>query len=120
MARRILVADDEEPVREILLDTLDMFGYDVLLAEHGEEALRVFQQEKVDLILADINMPHMDGLELMTAIRDLNPEVPIVLITGYDISSLQGKAAVENADGLITKPFDIMELKDLLKKLLGT
>lgn len=120
MAWRILVADDEESVRQLLMDTLKLFGYDVLLAEHGEEALRLFQQEKVDLVLADIRMPHMDGLELMTAIRGLNPRIPIVLLTGYDISSRQGQAAVESADGLIVKPFNIVELRDLLNKLLGT
>ena len=120
MAWKILVADDEEAVRDLLMDTLDMFGYDVLLAEDGEGALRRFQQEKADLVLADINMPNMDGFELMRAIRDVDPGIPIVLITGYDISSRQGQAAVQNADGLITKPFNIMELKDLLDRLLGT
>ena len=120
MARSILVVDDEKSVRDLLVDTLHLFGYSVLLAEHGEEALRVFQQQRPDLILADINMPCMNGIELMMAVRDLDAMIPIVLITGYDMSNEQVKTAAEKANGLLKKPFNLMQLKDLLDKLLGT
>ena len=80
---KILVVDDESIVRESLHDWLDSVGYKVVTAESGEEALRIIKQKKIKIMLADLIMPGMNGIELMKKAREIVPSISTVIITAH-------------------------------------
>src|SRR5580700_5110371 len=108
-ASRILVVDDEPQLRRALRSTLSALGFVVADAETGEAALERVRQEKFDLILLDINMPGLSGLETCRAVRSRS-EVGIIMLTVRDRSVDKIEALDAGADGYITKPFDVNEL----------
>lgn len=109
----ILVVDDEEEVREILAETLVDFGYQVITAASGEEALPVLRRERtVSLVITDVRMPGMSGLELAERIREGWPDVKIVLISGYFLPQ-----AVPQR--FLKKPFHMKELATIVRAELG-
>ena len=114
----LLVVDDEILIRDLLYDFFSGQGWSIAVAENGEKALEILKNRKVDLILSDIKMPEMDGLALAARVRETNPKIPVVLMTGYPsidtaIAALRGKAA-----DYIVKPFNIHQLyKTLDEKL---
>ena len=81
--RRILVVDDQESMRTLLRDMLEVIGHEVTLADGGEQALSALQQSHFDLVLSDLNMPGMDGTALLKAIKSTYTGIPVVIITGY-------------------------------------
>jgi len=108
--RRILVVDDEPGIVSIARQTLEAFGYQVETATDGVEALELYREGggEVDLILTDLMMPRMDGAALIEAIRKLDPEVPIVAVSGRGSEALQAGAAggeVAGAHRFIPKPY---------------
>ncbi len=110
---RILVVDDEEEVREILAETLEEFGYAVLTAASGEEALPVLARDGgVALVITDVRMPGMSGLDLAAEVRQRWPAVKVVLISGYFLP--QGPP-----QRFLKKPFHMKELVSLLRSELG-
>src|SRR5207244_2196000 len=80
---KVLVVDDERKMRRLLQILLERMGIDSVAAESGEEALRCFQAEKIDLILTDLKMPGMTGLELLAKLRELDADVPVILLTAF-------------------------------------
>ena len=110
MAEKILVVDDEPGVRGFLRDLLAEEGYEVVLASDGEEALGLAELENPEVILLDINMPGIDGIEVCKRLkaREETRYIPIIIITALDDRGFQ--AYLEGADDFITKPFDSMEL----------
>jgi DNA-binding response OmpR family regulator len=109
-APRILIAEDDPHILEGLVDTLDSEGYAPLPVKNGRQALKLFNREPVDLVLLDIMMPEVDGLEVCRQIRAMNPRVPIIMLTakGEEIDKVVGLKM--GADDYITKPFGIHEL----------
>src|SRR5574340_317577 len=83
MSRRILVVDDEQNMRVALFEALSRNGYEVLVAESGRMALEMMRKGAPDLVISDIKMPAMDGIELLHHIKAGWPELPVVIITGY-------------------------------------
>ncbi|MEJ2096711.1 MAG: response regulator [Deltaproteobacteria bacterium] len=79
----ILLVDDEEDIRAVLDMTLSDMGYHVLTAENGEAALALFIDKKPELVLTDIKMPTMDGIELLKRIKRENPDAEVIMITGH-------------------------------------
>lgn len=77
----ILVAEDESLVREMLEDALQNDGYTVLTAEDGQQAQRILDKQRVDLVVTDLIMPERDGLELLIMVRDTYPKIPVIVIT---------------------------------------
>ena len=106
---RILVVDDEPELRRALRSTLSALGFVVADAERGDTALARIRQEKFDLILLDINMPGLSGLETCRAIR-ARCEVSILMLTVRDRPEDKIEALDAGADGYVTKPFDVNEL----------
>jgi two-component system KDP operon response regulator KdpE len=106
---RILVVDDERQMRRALRSTLSALGFVVADAESGEAALEKLREEKFDLILLDINMPGLSGLETCRAIRSRS-DVSIIMLTVRDRSLDKIEALDAGADGYVTKPFDVNEL----------
>ena len=110
---RILVVDDEEEVREILAETLEDFGYAVLTAASGEEALPVLAGNGgVAMVITDVRMPGMSGLELADEIRRRWPKVKVVLISGYFLP--QGEP-----QRFLKKPFHLKDLTSMVRSELG-
>ena len=115
---RILVVDDDEPTRELLRDYLSDAGYDVVVAADGRQACRALNAFRVDLVVTDLEMPVMDGLELIRWLRGAGPSCPIVLVTGRTDRELQlcrfGRRAGFEC---MTKPIDLEELGRTIQRL---
>ncbi|EQB62437.1 MAG: Two component, sigma54 specific, transcriptional regulator, Fis family [candidate division Zixibacteria bacterium RBG-1] len=114
--KTILVVDDEKSVRESLNKVLSKEGYRVLEAESGEEALSVCRKEFVNLVLTDLKMPEMDGLELLKALKLLQPDVAVVMMTAYGTIEKAVESMKEGASDFILKPFKRFELEKSLSK----
>jgi DNA-binding response OmpR family regulator len=116
MARTILVVDDETTLRETLVDALEAEGFRVVAAADGREALAVFRAERPDLILLDVMLPELSGVEVCRIIR-AESSVPIVMLTAKD-SELDKVVGLElGADDYVTKPFSIRELSARIRAL---
>jgi two-component system response regulator AtoC len=116
----ILVVDDEEIVRESLLDWLREDGYHVEAAEDGFNALEKFKDRSWDIALVDLKMPAMDGLELMQKIKELTPETQVVIITAYATVNTAVQAIKIGAYDYLVKPFNPEELSLLIKRLVDS
>ena len=80
---RVLVVDDERKMRRVLQIMLEQMGLESLAADNGEQAVELFDGEKIDLVLTDLKMPGMTGIELIERIRTLDPDVPVIVLTAY-------------------------------------
>ena len=115
---RILIIDDEPGVREILADVLTGLGHTVATCADGSSGFARFQKERFDLVITDLSMPGMSGLELARKIKAKRPKTPVILITGWgDRADTQGARANE-ADWLLTKPFDLDTVRGALRAVL--
>ncbi|MDD5087980.1 MAG: response regulator [bacterium] len=117
---RVLVVDDEQFMVHTLAKILDLLGYDVLCAFGGREAYRVCLEQSVDLVITDLHMPDMSGLELLTSLKAHNPALPVILITGYGVEKVRESAGKWHADGFLGKPFTVNELKQLIEQTLAS
>lgn len=114
----ILIVDDEQVVRESLTHWFEEDNYNVCSAESGEVALKKFESNKFDLILLDMKMPGMSGLELLVKIKENDPDVIVILITAFASVSSAIKALKDGAYDYITKPIDPDELSHIVEKAL--
>ncbi|MFZ7126848.1 MAG: sigma-54-dependent transcriptional regulator [Desulfobacterales bacterium] len=118
MAHRILTVDDDRGHRSMLQAVLSAAGYEVVLAAGGKEAVAAVEREPFDIILMDIRMRSMDGLEALRRIKPLAPDTPVVLMTAYASVRTAVEALRNGAEDYLTKPLDIDELKVVLEKVL--
>ena len=116
VAQTILIVDDEAIIRDLCARTLK--DYQVLHAENGQEALQILDQQPVDLILADIMMPVMNGLELLQRVKEKDPEQLLIVMTGYSDKDIILKALKNHADDFIQKPINLLQLKTAIAKAL--
>jgi two-component system, OmpR family, KDP operon response regulator KdpE len=107
--KRILVVDDERQIIRMLRASLQSSGYEVLTANNGVEGLERFESGRPDLIITDLAMPEMNGLELTQAVRRLD-QTPIIVLSVRDTDVMKVKALDEGADDYLTKPFSMPEL----------
>jgi len=98
----------------------ELLGFEVFYAEDGIEALHVFRKhhQEIASVLLDITMPLMDGMEVMHKMRDIDPHVPIILVSGYSEIEVALLADEEHPDGFVQKPFRIQSLKNVLLQVL--
>jgi putative two-component system response regulator len=108
---RILVIDDEQIVRDLMIEILADGGHETLGAATAREGLARLEDESVDLVVSDIVMPGLSGLELLEAVRLLRPSLPVILVTGAGTYTNLTGALERGADGLVTKPFSHDELR---------
>lgn len=113
----VLVVDDEKPLRDFVRRNLEVRGYKVLMASNGLEALALFKNQNVELVIMDIMMPHMDGLEAMRRIRQ-DSHVPIIILTAMGEETDKVRAFDLGADDYLTKPFGVGELLGRVKAVL--
>lgn len=115
---KILIVDDEQNIRELLKSILSDVG-EVYEAENGKQGLYIFNRETPDIVLLDIMLPDISGIELLQEIREKNKEVPVVMITAYEtIKSVIDIMSI-NISGYITKPFIIKEVREKIKEILS-
>ncbi|MCF4006761.1 response regulator transcription factor [Corynebacterium uropygiale] len=115
---KVLVVDDEQAVRESLRRSLSFNGYEVELAEDGVEALKVISQQQPDLIILDVMMPKMDGLEVCRTLRSTGYDRPILILTAKDGVSERVAGLDAGADDYLPKPFALEELLARVRSLL--
>ena len=114
---RILVVDDEPQLTRVLRTGLKSRGYDVLAAEDGQSGFKLFQEWKPDLVITDLAMPNMDGLELCRRLRAIS-QVPIIILSAKGEERIKVEALDIGADDFVTKPFGIDELLARLRAAL--
>ena len=107
---KILVVDDEDSVRDLLSDAVRVAGYDSAAAADGSEAIRWLQKHKADLIILDINLPKMDGFEVLEQIRSQGIDTPVILLTARAERTDVTHGLRSGADDYLTKPFSLEEL----------
>jgi two-component system, OmpR family, response regulator MprA len=115
---RILVVDDDRAVRDSLRRALTLAGYEVQVAEDGEQALELVVQDVPDALVLDVGMPGIDGLEVCRRVRRLGNRVPILMLTARDAVADRIDGLDVGADDYMVKPFDVGELKARLRALL--
>ena len=108
---RVMVVDDEENIREVLSNYLESMNYEVDTTEDGQEALNKYQKGDFDLIISDLLMPNIDGLELLKRIREIDKDVIFLMITGYPSIETAVDAIKKGAYDYITKPFHMEDVK---------
>jgi len=120
--RKILVADDEPSIREILSIQLARMGFEVVTAEDGVEALAAYEAEKPDLVLMDVMMPRLNGLNACQQIRALEKKsgrrVPVLFLTARDSTHDKTSAALSGGDEFISKPVSLQELRERVEAAL--
>ncbi|MCL6447744.1 MAG: response regulator [Armatimonadetes bacterium] len=116
---RVLVIDDEEGMCWALEKALEEEGHQVFTATCGLAGLAVFKAQEIDLVLCDIKMPDISGLEVLEQIRKKNPYVPVVIMTGYSSLPIALEAIKKGANSYLTKPFHIIQLKELVQKTIN-
>jgi DNA-binding NtrC family response regulator len=115
---RILVVDDEEHVRILFSRVLQKEGYEVECASSGSEAIEKLAKSSFDLVVTDLKMNGLDGLDIVRKGKTVNQKVPFILISGYGTAQTAGTAAREGADMFLMKPIDITELKAAVREAL--
>ncbi|MGZ6292573.1 MAG: sigma-54-dependent transcriptional regulator [Syntrophales bacterium] len=116
--KRVLVVDDEEAIRELLTDYLNKFGYEVVCAANGREAMQKYVKGHFDIVLSDFVMSPMNGLELLAEIRKIDPDAIFIMITGYPSIDSAMEAMKKGAKDYITKPFNIDEIRLKMERVL--
>ena len=118
MPKTFLVVDDSASMRQLVSFTIKDAGFDVLVAENGKDALGKLGGTKVDMVITDLNMPEMDGIELIKKLRSM-PDYkfsPIIMLTTESQESKKQEGKQAGASGWIVKPFQPEQLLDVVKK----
>jgi len=115
---QILIVDNERSMREFLAIVLKKEGYPCATAEDGESALKLLEQDHFDLVLSDIKMPKLDGIELLKALKTSSPETAVVMMTAFASTETAIEAMKEGAYDYLTKPFQIDEVKIIIQNVL--
>ena len=108
---KVLVVDDEPAAVELLVEFLSSKGYEVLTATNGEEALQRVKEDRPHLVLLDIRMPKMDGMEVLRRIREIDPEMGVIMVTAVNEEDVGRKALEMGAFDYIVKPLDLKYLE---------
>ncbi len=116
---QILIVDDNPHMTSLLAETLEFFEYKGIPARDGEDALHKLKEDSFDMVITDLRMPRMGGMDLLRTIKDKFPDLPVVVITGFGSDSSKIDAFSAQADDFLSKPFKVDEIQDLLRKHLG-
>lgn len=114
----VLIADDETDVRQLQIDYLQHVGFQIIEASNGELAWQLYKKHSPDIVVTDVRMPIMNGIQLLKAIREENKDFPVIVITGYAVEE-----AIEverlGASKIIVKPFKLTDLLDAVNEALN-
>ncbi|TKJ36833.1 hypothetical protein CEE37_14705 [candidate division LCP-89 bacterium B3_LCP] len=118
MSRKVLIVDDDPSIRTLLDDYLIELDFEILHATDGREGWALYRQHSPDLVIADIFMPEMNGLELTEKIKDSDDPPPVMLISGVPLNQTEIEMQQERADGFLEKPYMFWQMKEMINKLL--
>ncbi|PKK81947.1 MAG: hypothetical protein CVT49_16235 [candidate division Zixibacteria bacterium HGW-Zixibacteria-1] len=118
MAKKILIVDDNPNMSSLLVEMLEVFQYDALRATDGHDALQRVDKEDIAMVITDMRMPKMSGLELLKALKEKRPQMPVVIISGYSVDDVDSDIVSAKADGFLNKPFMMSDIEKLLSDLL--
>lgn len=113
-----MVVDNEPEILNVLQDVLNLLGYSPLVVKNAKDAISAFQNEKFSLVITDMVMPDINGLELLEEFKKIDPKIPVIIITGFGSQVIE-EALKAGAAGYIEKPFKIDDIKNILKETLG-
>ena len=119
MEKTILIVDDELYILDSMKRMLSAFHYNILTASSGSEALDTLASNDVDLIIVDIRMPEIDGKKIFTRVHEIEPDIPVIIITGLDIEDGKAFAEKHGAYGFLAKPVELETLKPLVDGVFG-
>ena len=119
MGLKVLVVDDEEDVVEVIQDRLEAYGFTVVTAGNGVEALKMLSMEKFDGVFLDVKMPEMGGIEALEEIRRRDRKIPVIIITSSSTREAAIEAIAKGANEYVLKPFEWEELKAKIEKVYG-
>lgn len=117
MAGKILIVDDQKGVRRLLEELFKKEGWEISMATDGKEAIDQVEEGQPDIILMDVKMPNMNGLEASQIILEKYGDIPIIMMTAYGEIEVVKKALDAGVKKCITKPFDIMVLRDMVNSI---
>jgi len=120
VAERLLVVDDDQSMRAALYESLSSCGYEVETAENGSDALGKFREGQFAVVVTDMRMPMMSGMDVLRGIKKLSPQTPVILITAYGTVNTAVEAMKEGAAEFIMKPFSLDDLEFAVKNVLAT
>ncbi len=119
-APHILIVDDEEAILDMLVDVLSILGYKSTGVQSAEQALAVCASTTIDLVITDVVMPGMSGLELLRTLKQERSTLPVVIIAAFSAPEEVREMLALGAAGVLSKPFEISEIEPLLGRLLST
>jgi DNA-binding response OmpR family regulator len=117
VVKKILLVDDEENIRFIYEEELKDEGYAIISAENGKDAISLFEGEKPDLVILDIQMPGMNGIEVLRRIKTINSSVPVILSSAFP--EFKQNLGVWASEEYVVKSSDLTKLKEVVRRYLG-
>ena len=118
MAGKILIVADNPNMASLLSEMLEIFDYESTRAGDGIEAMEQVELNDFSLVITDMRMPRMSGLDLLQKLKDTNPKLPVVLISGYALDEEGSDVLTNLADGFLNKPFKMSDIEKLLKDVI--
>ncbi|MFW7380168.1 MAG: response regulator [Oligoflexus sp.] len=112
----ILVVDDDDTLLKFFKIHLNKFFSRVIVVRNAQEAINTLKEKEIDLVISDIKMPRMDGIQLMKKVKNHDPAIPVFLVSGALLSEIQKGAVDTKADGFLKKPFSIDELHEFIDR----
>jgi two-component system NtrC family response regulator len=119
MSRKILIVDDNPNMSSLLSEMLEVFDYESIRADDGLEAIKIVDEGDISMVITDMRMPKMSGLDLLQKIKEKNPEIPVVVISGYALDDEGSNLLSSMADGFLNKPFKMSDIEQLLRQVVG-
>jgi DNA-binding response OmpR family regulator len=118
--KRILVVEDDAEMRSLLKDFMEQEGIEADSVEDGSQAFRKLAREKFDLVVTDIRMPGLSGLDILPGLKQIQPNIAVIAITAFGSEEVRSRALEKGADGYLEKPLQLEELKKLIHQMILT
>jgi CheY-like chemotaxis protein len=118
MSKKILIVDDNPNMSSLLCEMLEVFDYESVRASDGNQALSELENGKFSMVITDMRMPNMTGLELLKEVKSRFPKIPVVLISGYSVNEIESRTEDIKPDGFLGKPLMMSDIERLLNTLL--
>lgn len=116
---RALIVDDNHQMADIMSLMLEAIGLESLYASNAKEALSHIRQENIGVVITDVRMPEMNGVKLLTTLKDEQPALPVLVMTAYTLSEEEEEKVNRLSDGFLKKPFRMDELRGVLKRFIN-
>jgi CheY-like chemotaxis protein len=113
----ILVIDDNEDFRKLLAETIEMWGYNAAEAVDGQQALSIIEQFAPDLVIVDLDMPNMDGLEFTRRVKEINPGFPVIMVTAFAKFYTSDEINASHPDAFLQKPVHMDKLLEEIQRI---